>query len=530
MNCLQSTFRVLVVFLPLAFCAPLLAASPEVVQGFVTDVRSPTDFQMGSLHVVLGSATTCDTDELLNVVSFRTRLRHGFFWQSSFELQESKVEDGPTAHDCETLGLTVGTRVEATGEVDPGSGQLTATRVTLHHQILYQDFGTQLDSRPWSTRALLEETPQVTHTAAGWKGKMWIGGYPTDLNADTELHGAPAGSEVPSRRQNWFNHQVKDNRAKAAAVSPFSPELLQPNTWADYIAFPEQDSNGISLTNLRMWPNSVLDLEKRYVSRFGIEVRQDGSAQTSTAVVMNGKTPKTLKILSDPAIQQFVSETGNAVVPAYQKLLPDADPAKIHFRFYVVSADRETLEDLRKPLDGDRGFRQEVWKFAAIGMPDGTVLVADWALASWKTTAQLAAMLSYAITNVLQKDSYLGYHVAIQEGLLTSSVEDGSNFSYILGRDEQQLRIASRQMYLAGYDIRELPAAMGAADGHYSVELFEEGTRQENPLWYAAYLFDYLGKYYKTSDFAGLKTDSAPYAAFLTQLQRADPAAFKNMH
>lgn len=530
MSLLRIKFRVLLVALPLVFCAPQLLAAPESVQGFVTDVHSPTDFQLGKLRVVVSSATACDTGLFSSSVWFRIKLVHKFFWQSYFVMGKDKVEEEPKAHYCGSLGLTVGMRVEATGELDPGQERMAATHITLHRQILNQGFGTSLDTGKWDSTALLEEAPRVTHTESGWKGKMWIAGYPTDLAPDANVQEGSAGLGPRFKETRLYTRLPKAEQGTKDAPAKASAELFRPNTWVKYGGFPEQENNRVSLVQINLWPNGIPDLERQFDSRFNVAVHQDDPSHSGTVVVSDGKHEKALKLLPDADVQRFVAKIGNSVVPEYQKLLPESDPTKVHFHFYVVSADRGTLEDVRKPLDGARGFRQDTWKFSAIGLPDGTVLVADWALASWKTDAQLATVLSYAITNVLQKDSYLGVHVTIQESYIVSDDNDGFNFEYILGRDEQQLRIALRQAYLAGYDVRELPGALGAVDGHDSAALFQEGAAQERPLWYAAYLFDYLSKYYETADFAGLKSDSASYTTFLARLRQADPAAFAKVH
>jgi hypothetical protein len=89
------------------------------------------------------------------------------------------------------------------------------------------------------------------------------------------------------------------------------------------------------------------------------------------------------------------------------------------------------------------------------------------------------------------------------------------------------MRLGIRDMYLAGYDIREAPFAW----------IDERGQQVSNPVinasnpddrfaWYSAYAFTCIRRYYPNVDYSKLKRGDAEYAAFLQELRKADPEAF----
>jgi hypothetical protein len=135
-------------------------------------------------------------------------------------------------------------------------------------------------------------------------------------------------------------------------------------------------------------------------------------------------------------------------------------------------------------------------------------------------------LLSYAITSVLQKQAFHVWPIT-NRGIWGS--DSDFYLSYALrNRDEQLLRLGIRQMYLAGYDIREAPFAWAVAQGKpvNNPVINSKHPDKEIP-WYAAYAFNYISQYYADVDYSKLKRGRAEYQQFLRELRKADPAAFE---
>jgi hypothetical protein len=153
-------------------------------------------------------------------------------------------------------------------------------------------------------------------------------------------------------------------------------------------------------------------------------------------------------------------------------------------------------------------------------MPDGMVMISGALLARLENDGQLSALLSYAITSIIQKQAYYAWSIL--------SSRTAAPLEYIsYPQEEQQLRIGIRQMYLAGYDIREAPYAWAVAQGKPVNNPVVNSKHPDKEIpWYAAYAFNYISQYYKDVDYSKLKRGEAEYQQFLQELRKADPEAF----
>ena len=165
--------------------------------------------------------------------------------------------------------------------------------------------------------------------------------------------------------------------------------------------------------------------------------------------------------------------------PRFHKSLSD-DATRVHFRFYVIYPftvahlrDFENIDgtNCRMDSDGDYfywGPRRHAMVKGIIAMQDGTILIPDNGLHFLNSQSQLAALLSYAITSIQQEQFYhLWLVTTYKHGIKLRNMRnnDFNLCAFITRSNEQALRIGIRQMYLAGYDIRDAPFAWAVAQG-----------------------------------------------------------------
>ncbi len=171
--------------------------------------------------------------------------------------------------------------------------------------------------------------------------------------------------------------------------------------------------------------------------------------------------------------------------------------------------------------------------------PDGTVLIADTALAHFRNEAQCAAVLSYSLAATGQDLSARLFRVQrFKVKSWSSNKNGGNNITYtgkfILNLNEQVLRLGIRQMYTAGYDIREAPFAWAVELGkRIKTPIAEPGQPLPSTLeiddispLYASYAFNYISQYYPGVDYSKLKRGRREYQQFLVELRKADARAF----
>jgi hypothetical protein len=185
----------------------------------------------------------------------------------------------------------------------------------------------------------------------------------------------------------------------------------------------------------------------------GNVLNADGSLNQDAEVQYSGYQfrDEPHRIPMDPPLQERVRRVGMSVVPAYQKLLPDDDPSKIHFRFYAVEDEKNRTE---------------------ICSSNGIIYVPAQILQRLRSNDQLAAVLADGVAYNLQRQgakmeagrstSILGYYA----GDVVAANVPGIGVHTAVGggigstqTEEQRGRVALALVADAGYDPWQAPEA-----------------------------------------------------------------------
>lgn len=494
--------------------------------GFVTEVDSPIEFNVGSLHVMMDGKSECYVETMDSNIELKEKIYAGILAHRYFGLQDRLVASSTHAVSCDGLSLAVGSRVHLFGDVKRSEGLFFATQMVLYSVKIVQ-------SNPgikWMSGALLEEKAQISRTPQGWSGTVWLDGYPMSVTRDTTLLAAPAGTQMKyDHFESFGNPRMGAVVARSTSVE-VSESLWQPNTWATYRGAAKEDRS-VLLYQVRLWPNQIDKREQEFWERFTPAIRVPDYQNHAPGTVDFSHTPqdKSLRILPDQNVQNFVSGLGMTLVPSYQKNLPETDATKIHFHFYVVQSVRTAFEDEMRRSDGLSRLLRPSWDEGVVALPNGLIFVPETMLARIHNEAELAAIFSHAITSVLQKHRYITRHSDPYScEMFCSEDPDYGGYDFALRMNEQSLRIGIREMYLAGYDIREAPFAWAVAQGRPANHPMMNSKHPDQEIpWYAAYAFDYISQYYADVDYSKLKKGETEYREFLGELKKADPAAFE---
>jgi hypothetical protein len=244
----------------------------------------------------------------------------------------------------------------------------------------------------------------------------------------------------------------------ASAALAFDPPLqgmanIGANLWIQYKAAPRTDG--------------VLVVQAALVSPVAVRRSEDRMrAKTDydpAAVPSGSKSPwyapldfKKLPPWPDAVMQKRVSDVGASIVPAYQKALPDTDPAKLHFRFEAVSSKRLGLQP--------------------VALPSGVVLIPYQDVERVKNDAQLAALLADAVASILERQTWRARNAVFATGAteavayateaaapvvsVASFIGSGAAASVITRKEEDQSgRVALTLLNDAGYDVEQAPTA-----------------------------------------------------------------------
>lgn len=515
--------RFVVLILAILFCHSVARA--QVIDGFVTSVEKPTDLEIGIDHVLIDGSTHCQTRLLDSRVRLGEQIYDGLL-SHHYPLLDSRPLDGYT-HDlpCVKLPIFVGSHIRVSGNGNSQERTFTAEQLTLYVVQIRQTIVATSSYSECMGGALLEEDLLGNGQPVSSDRIMWLDGYPLTVNANTAIMTAPSTTELTYKSFGLFSTPRFGASVRRNSVQTTTVAALKPNMWATYRGYPLA-SGGCTLYNLRTWSNHEFHKERAFTVALAPSVA--GKAKPSNIARTRGGDDIYQKLsenlVNDQNIQQFVSSVGESLVPTYQRLLAEDDDQKLHFRFLVIRSNEALVDKENARLGGISLLEPPSFHATVLAFPDGTVLIPDSTLARLRSKASLAAILAYAVTVIVQKQSY----VARYSGL-ASAMQSGYQelVVFALARQQQALRIGIRQMFLAGYDIREAPFAWTAASG-LPVTNPASSIRypHKEASWYTSYTFDYISKFYQNVNFTMLESGQQEYSTVLAQLRKVDPSAF----
>ncbi len=484
-------FRLSVLFTLISVIGPTTLYA-EKVDGYISAIGSSVDFYLGGMQIVLTNGTKCERNIALKleVVPADNRFMH-----TSVRYAIRRYKGVSIA--CDLNQIAIGTRVHVIGEQQSKS-QIVAERMI--------EYPIQPPTN-LSGAALLEEAPELQSVQGVSSGKIFLDGYTLSITPQTRIALDQGGALQPGKSITP-NMQITYQAASTRADSFMAASLTASKNQAQ-----QSVVNCTDIAELNYSHGSSAEIQCGY--------------------------GKGISIVPSETLQARITELGMQLIPRYLTLLPKSDKAKIQFRFYVVHSSAAVGKMRGLSINGTLPFNTSSWganeytydsaalydtSSNIIALPDGAILIPDCVLPRLHNKAELAALLSYTIASVLQN----------QINNASFAIESNSRyhilhlFEEMLNINKRTLRLGIRQMYLAGYDIREAPYAWAVAQGKpVNNPVIDSMNPDKEIPWYAAYAFNYISQYYKDADYSKLKRGEAEYAQFLEELRKADPEAFE---
>ena len=444
-------------FAPAIFCtflvSTLVSAKDITIRGFVTAVNSPTGFAIDEYKITRDRNLPLELDK-----------QPGAYFPATF-----RPED-----------IRIGTELEVNGDYDEASGELKAKSIKVF----------SYDTVEIKRTALLEKLPSLNRDGAGWSGMIYADGQNIIVSPSTTVSMKPNHEEWKSAVAN-----------KESETRKFNPDSLNLDTFVHYEAVRQPDGS-IHANKVEFEHAEVDNVEVRMWRRFTPTVIGPDFANAQPGELR--MQWKTYKIIPSREAQDYIARLGTSLIPAHQKSLPDSDPLKIRFQFFLV----------------------EDKLFNAATYPNGVVIVHSGVFDLLQNEAQLAFALSHEISHAIERHAWQqreyfrnellalrarGVYVpgALLEGNLRAS---GFSSQYARSLENQADRVGLAWMLAAGYDIREAPQSWKAVS-----EKMQDSTT--NPFWsshenYTArrsYLTAELKNHYPDVDYSHLKKDDVEF-------------------
>ncbi|MGO9110260.1 MAG: hypothetical protein ACLP9L_13630 [Thermoguttaceae bacterium] len=263
---------------------------------------------------------------------------------------------------------------------------------------------------------------------------------------------------------------------------PNSVAAVVPGDWIEYKG--KQRADGIIVAE-------SAKLSRTYVSNGDEKLHKkydfvDPNDPTKGVRVLTG----TIRPYQDAAMQARVNTIGDRLVPAYQRALPDTEPARINFRFLVV--DKKHWHD-------------------ALTLPGGIILVPRQVVERMQNDSQLATVLADNISCLLEKQPDRDIPASVEltavgvgadvvgifvPGVGLAATAAGVSEEEMMIKAEQQSgRVSLGLLRDAGYDINQAPVAWWLLAASKP-----EPTSKILLPYRAAYVYRALGENWQTSN------------------------------
>ena len=232
---------------------------------------------------------------------------------------------------------------------------------------------------------------------------------------------------------------------------------LSTNLWIRYHGIQQTDGT-VLLDHGELGANEIKPAENklRNVSEYDPAAVDPDAKQNFLSKSLFGDDPQLIPPYGkDAAMQTRIERIGKALVPAFQRNLPDSDPTKIHFRFQLI--DKANWRD-------------------AFALSSGIILVPYQMIERVANDSEVAAILADSIAVALEKQTLratpadhkmTAARIAgaaggiFVPGLgLATDLAAGSAGAHLLAQEQQQSgRVSLCLLHDAGYDLREAPLA-----------------------------------------------------------------------
>jgi hypothetical protein len=461
---------------------PVVHAKSVKIRGYVTAVRSPTEFEIDDYRI--------------------TR-------ESTLLLEFEKSDDPEEKTTFTPEDIRVGTEVEIRGEFDESTRLLSAKSIKVNleeHQHLKRT-------------ALMEAAPRLERTGKVWQGEFRADGQRVLINEDTGVTIKENNIQKKASKEAAKEAKKRKESSKPAAdvadadeqpgVAMERANQIKPDTFVTYEGNRQKDGS-ILAKKVEFTENELTTGEARLWKMLSPKVKAPNYVSARPGQLQIQRVGR-YKITPNEDVQKYVREVGMSLVPKWQRDLPSSDPQKIPFQFFVV--------DEKVPN--------------AFALANGTVVLYSGMLMMLENEAQLAAVLGHEIAHATQEHTYRQsqYHkkalAALRIGAAIGSVyggravadlanltEAGIRNGYSRSLENQADRIGTGYMMAAGYDPREAARVwkvMALKNGEHATNFF--WSTHDNNTTRRSYLMAELKNNYGGVDFESYKRDDPRFSA-----------------
>jgi len=436
------------------------------LRGYVTEFRSPTDFDIEDYRITRDAAFTLDFENADPGVMFQL-------------------------HD-----IRVGVELEIKGLLNELTGDLKATAI-------------KVDMEQFKS---IKQTAFVSAAPEGIQ--LLNGAWAGDLRADGQIIRITSATAVvfkPTKREK----KLADGRAQNVK-EPEDGEEFQALEALDqvkvgmsmtYQGARDRESGVILADRVEFATNDLEDGEAKMWRSLKTSVK---AAQGLKPAELRIHKVGTFRLLPDDEVQRYIAALGQRLVPSYQAELKTDDPRKIPFQFHVVQD--KSVNAFATPngivvvhsglivlLENEAQLAAVVGHEIAHATHEHT-----WRQQQYHKKKRIGIALAAAVAGAYGMNS-----VADLANMVNGAIVNGHQRDL----ENQSDRIGLQYMVAAGYDPREAPAVwkvIAKKNGVSATNLFWSG--HDNEPTRRSYLMNELKNNYRDVEMTSLRTNAGEYA------------------
>jgi predicted Zn-dependent protease len=211
------------------------------------------------------------------------------------------------------------------------------------------------------------------------------------------------------------------------------------------------------------------------------------------------------KLVPNDEVQEYATKLGQSLIPEYLKAIPDSDPSKLNFRFFVI-------------------INKEPNAFA---LPNGIFVIHSGLFDVVENEAQLAAVIGHEIAHATQEHTWrqMNYHKNALMALniasafaaaygardlarLGNMVEGAIRNGYSRSLENQADRIGLEYMVRVGYDPREAPRLWKQMTKAYGLQVTDFfWSTHDNQATRRSYLMNEIKNNYSDLNYSQVRSN-----------------------
>jgi Zn-dependent protease with chaperone function len=452
------------------------------IRGYVTEFRSPTDFDIEDYRITRDQNFVLDFENASPEITFALN------------------------------DIRVGVELEIKGQFNEATGDLKAK----------------------SIRVDLEQFKSIKQTAfvaAPPEGiELLDGSWAGDLRADGQVIRVTKATKVlfkPTKRE----RKLAEAKAKNSNVKNQEEEEFEALQSLDQVKI------GMSLTyeGMRDPVTGRIVAERVEFSTNDLEA---GEAKMWKSLTTQIKPPQALKpgelkvnkiggfkLLPDSEVQNYVATLGRRLIPSYQAELTAGDPNKIPFQFHVViDKQANAFATPNGIVVVNSGLIELLENEAQLAAVLGHEIAHATHEHTWRRQEfHKGKRLAISLAGALAAGYGLGSLADIAT-MVNAAIVSGHSRSL----ENQSDRVGLQYLVNAGYDPRQAPAVwklMAKQYGVQSTDFF--WSSHENQATRRSYLMNEIKNNYRDLDFGGLRTNTEEYSRIKAAVIAAKDAKAK---